>query len=136
MLIACRSQSGEMVISDAWGRSSPTAVENGAFYLTLTNETDVDDALVAVDSTACMMTELHEGYTNADGTMGMRHIDTIALPAGETVELKPGGMHIMCMGKRAEFNEGSAFAIDLTFKNEEKRTISAEIQSATAEINQ
>lgn len=80
-----------------------------------------------------MMTELHEGYMNDDGTMGMRHVDGIALPAGETVELKPGGLHIMCMGKKVEFNEGSAFAIDLTFENEETRTISAEIQAATAE---
>ncbi len=132
-LIACGTESGEIVVRNAWGRSSPAAVENGAFYLTLTNETGADDALVAADSEACVMTELHEGYTNEDGTMGMRHIDKIDLQAGETVELKPGGLHIMCMGKKAEFDEGSAFAIDLTFENEEMRTVSAEIQSATAE---
>ena len=134
ILIGCSSTTtNEITVSDIWGRSSPMVVENGAFYLTVTNGTEFDDAIVAADSLVCKMTELHTGFVNEDGTMGMHHVDKIDVPAGETVMLEPGGLHVMCMGMTEEFVEGAVFDIELTFEDNDAMVVSAEIQSAVAE---
>ena len=51
------------------------------------------------------------------GEMVMQEVDSIAIPAGETVELKPGGYHIMLIDLAAPLEIGQEFDIVLTFAN-------------------
>ncbi|MEJ2750748.1 MAG: copper chaperone PCu(A)C [Anaerolineae bacterium] len=104
--------SGKMEVLDAWGRNSPAVAQNGAFYMTLVNNTAEDDALTSAATDACDVVELHEMYMMDNGAMGMRPVEggEIPVPAGQTVELKPGGMHVMCLGKVAEYTLNLEFA--------------------------
>lgn len=49
--------------------------------------------------------------------MKMRRIAGINLPAGKTVSLEPGGMHIMLIGLIAPLKQGQSFPLTLSFKN-------------------
>lgn len=114
-------------ITGAWARTSPMNVDNGAAYLRLTSP--VDDTLldVAVDAEVAMAAELHETVMSDAGmsddtattetTMGgmtMQEIDSIALPAGQTVALEPGGYHVMLLGLSAPLETGATIELTLT----------------------
>ncbi|WP_420627950.1 copper chaperone PCu(A)C [Candidatus Leptofilum sp.] len=129
--VACSNNEEEPItVADPWGRTSPSAAANGAFYMMLTNNSNADDTLLTVSTDACGVVELHEMYDKGDGVMGMRPIEgsAIPVPAGESAELKPGGMHVMCMMKQIQFEEGSEIPITLTFENAGEMEITAVIR--------
>ncbi len=94
---------------DAWLRLPPPTATVMAGYMVLNNDSDVDDALVAVElppnlaERAELHTHLHE-----DGKMKMRKVEKIAVPAKSTVTLKSGGLHLMLFQPyRVTTNEAS-----------------------------
>ncbi|MCA9991253.1 MAG: copper chaperone PCu(A)C [Ardenticatenaceae bacterium] len=135
VLVGCGSPAGELDINDVWGRTSPAAAENGAFYMTITNNLGEDEQLLGASSAACGMTELHEMYMKEQDVMGMRPVEggVIPIPAGETVTLKVGGLHVMCMGKTQEFNPGDEIPITLTFAVSGTREVMAEIRDVSGD---
>ena len=127
ILAACSSSSGGVTVDDAWGRTSPAAAANGAFYMNIAGG-DTDDVLVSVTTDACGMVELHETVMS-DGTMSMQHLPAgIAVPAGSEVVLEPGGLHVMCMNKQADFNTGDSVELDLVFEAGDTISVTAEIR--------
>ena len=83
-------------VSDAYAfETAPTAMAGGGF-VTITNTGDSDDTLIAVLADFPRV-EMHT--TEFEGDIArMIHLDAIPVPAGETVTLEPGGMHVMFMG--------------------------------------
>ena len=80
-------------------------------------------------SDACGMVELHETVMS-DGTMSMQHLPAgIAVPAGSEVVLEPGGLHVMCMNKQADFNTGDSVELDLVFEAGDTISVTAEIRA-------
>ena len=132
VVTACSTSGGEgtVKISDPWGRTSPSVAANGAFYMMLTNDSKSDDALLSVTTEACKTVELHEMYDKGDGVMGMRPVEggDIPLPAGGSAELKPGGMHVMCMGKLIDFEAGTEVPMTLTFEKAGDMEVTAVIR--------
>ncbi|MAT98197.1 MAG: copper-binding protein [Anaerolineaceae bacterium] len=130
--VACTASGGDdpITVTDPWGRTSPAVAENGAFYMMLINNGDNDDALVSVATDACGMVELHEMYDKGEGVMGMRPVEsgTIPVPAGGSAELKPGGLHVMCMGKQIDFAAGTEIPLTLTFDNAGEMEVTAVIR--------
>jgi copper(I)-binding protein len=128
-LAACSASDGEMEITDVWGRNSPMAADNGAFYMTIANNTGEDDALLSADVDVCNVVELHEMYMKENDVMGMRPVEGGSIPIadGDTAELKVGGMHVMCLGKTQSFEVGNSFPIVLTFEQAGEVEVSAEI---------
>jgi len=132
------------VLEGMWARTSPMEATMGAAYLSITSP--VDDALVdvKVDASIAAMAQIHEmvmadstGTTMAMGGMGsettmamggsattmagmgemvMQQVDKIDLPAGQTVELKPGSYHIMLMELAAPLEVGTTIQITLVFE--------------------
>ena len=117
VLPACGGGGG-MTVEDAWGRSTPPSAEAGAFYVTVKNDTGAADQLVDVASDRCAKTEVHESSMDANGVMVMRPADPAALnvPAGEELQMAPGGLHIMCMGLSARLRAGEPVEVRLTFE--------------------
>lgn len=117
-------------IEGVWGRPSPKMAAAGAFYMTIRNTGAQADKLIAGKSDACGTVELHESYQMPDGTMGMRMVTggAIDVPAGGTVELKVGGLHIMCIQKKVEFTKGVKIPLTLTFEKSGNMTVEAEIR--------
>ena len=73
--------------------------------------------LLGASSEAAERAELHETATSAEGVSSMRPLaNGVEIGAGETMELKPLGRHIMLVGLKRPINEGEALTVELTFK--------------------
>ena len=85
-------------------------------YLTVTNRGSQPDRLIGGSADFAERLEIHEMAVN-NGVMTMRGLgDGLAIAPGQTVELKPGGYHIMFMGLRQQLVEGGTVRVRLTFQ--------------------
>ncbi len=97
-----------------WVRAVPASAEVTAAYLVLENRGTAIETLVGAASPACQEVELHE--TVQEGAkMRMVRVERMEVPAGGTLELRPGGAHLMLIGLRAPLEEGSKVPITLRF---------------------
>lgn len=134
LLSACASATPapapNIAVEGAWGRPSPKVAQAGAFYMTIRNTGAVADKLIAGKSSGCGTVELHESYPMPDGAMGMRMVSggTIEIPAGGAVELKVGGLHIMCIQKKVELNAGVKVPLTLVFEKAGEMKIEVEVR--------
>lgn len=104
-------------VTDAWARAAPKSVP-GAIYLEIHNGGTAPDRLLAVRSEACDRAEIHRTVRTPEGGLGMRPVeDGVPVPAGERVRFEPGGLHVMCLGKRSDFRAGQRFEIRLRFEH-------------------
>ncbi|MEX2549286.1 MAG: copper chaperone PCu(A)C [Nitriliruptoraceae bacterium] len=95
--------------------------------LSITNDGDADDTLLAVETDAAVAIELHETRIE-DGQATMERLDEVPLPAGETVRFQPGGLHLMMVGPDDEVELGATFDITLEFDRSEAITATAEVR--------
>lgn len=129
--------SDTLEVSGIWGRNSPMAAPNGAFYMKITNGTDTDEKLLTASADICGVTELHEMYVKENDVMGMRPVPDgyIAIPAGGSEELKVGGLHVMCIDKTESFEIGQEIPITLVFENAGEMVVTAEIREEAMEMD-
>ena len=98
------------------GATLPNQPVAGGFMV-ISNTGNADDTLIAARSAAAARMEIHEMAMDGD-VMRMRELSGgLAIPAGETVMLKPGGYHIMFMELSGPLLEGSETEVTLTFEN-------------------
>jgi|SRR5471032_195801 copper(I)-binding protein len=107
---------GSIEIVEPWSRATPSTAPSAGGFLTLTNKGDAPDRLVAIESPAAKQAEFHE--MKMDGTvMRMRELENgIVVAPGQTVELKPGGYHVMFIGLKAPFVKDQKVAATLVFE--------------------
>ena len=112
-------------VEDAWARQAPMMPSTGpmhgdtgtgAVYVTLRNTGPAPDALVGASSEAAEVVELHETIRDGE-VMRMRPVGKLALPAGATLEMKPGGFHIMLIHLKRALRPGDRVPITLTFEH-------------------
>lgn len=126
------AKAGTVVLSAPFARASATPVaKTGAIYLTLTNEGSGDDRLVGAATPAAAKAELHT-HVMKDGAMRMRPVESLEIPVGETVPVKPGGTHIMLMGLKAPLEEGGTVDLTLTFERGGDVTIAVPVLGVAA----
>ena len=90
---------GKLTIDHPYVRSTPPMAPVAGGFMTITNNGDKDDRLFAGTAPFSKALEIHEMVMGDKGVMRMQQIEGgIVIPAGETVELKPGGLHIMFIG--------------------------------------
>lgn len=85
-------------------------------YMTITNSTEAADYLVGVETEAARRAEVHTTETGADGVTKMMHLEKVEIPAGATVALERGGVHVMLMGLTAPLTEGARVPAVLVFE--------------------
>ena len=126
VLAACGDDDGEaagsadVVVADAWARSTSAAQSTGAIYFEI--ESAVDDTLVSASVPASIAdrAELHEHVMNDDGSMVMRELGGgLVLQGGERVAFEPGGMHVMLVDLAAPLEVGQTFELTLDFARSE-----------------
>jgi periplasmic copper chaperone A len=122
---------GAIRIVDPWARATAGMATVGAAYMTLENTGATDDRLIEATSPVAAKTELHTHIVDGD-IMRMRAVESMELPAGETVELQPGGLHIMLIGLSAPLQMGEHFPLTLTFAEAGAITIDVEVLQAGA----
>lgn len=107
-------KAGALTISGAFARSSPMVAKAGAGFLTISNSGETD-ALIAFKSDICEKPELHT-HINDNGMMRMRPVERIDVPANGSVELKPGGLHLMFVDLKERLQEGEQLDVILVFE--------------------
>ncbi|MDP1817990.1 MAG: copper chaperone PCu(A)C [Leadbetterella sp.] len=119
-----------LTIENGWGRPSPTMPTTGGIYMVIKNTGDAPDNLLSGSSPACGSIELHEMVKKSDGTMGMNLMDKpIEVPAGGQVELKVGGLHVMCIMKvDDQFKPGAMVDLTLVFEKSGEIKIPVEVR--------
>jgi len=107
---------GDLAISAAWTRAMLPGQPAGGGYLTIANGGAVADRLTAAESPAAGKVEIHT-MSVVNDVMTMRPVEGgLEIPAGGTVELKPGGLHVMFMQVTEPFREGGTVPVTLVFE--------------------
>lgn len=112
-LLAASPQTGSKPITVTGAYSRP-ANDMGAVFLSIANAGASDDSLDDARSDVADSTEVHETYQVAGGD-AMRHIPSLAIPAGKTVVFQSGGYHVMLIGLKHGLRAGDRFTIGLHF---------------------
>ncbi|HEY0918120.1 copper chaperone PCu(A)C [Devosia sp.] len=107
---------GDLTLAGPFTRATLPAAKSGGGFLAITNNGTVADRLLSAASDAAEMVQLHEMKMEGDKMLMAEKAAGIEIPAGETVLLAPGGLHIMFMGLRAPFVEGTKVPVKLTFE--------------------
>lgn len=138
---------GGLKVSDAWSRTSPMVAGAGAAYMVIENGGSAADFLVGGSSPVAATVEVHEtvdmssslpaesgapmasdGGMTGGSVMGMRKMDRLEIPAGGTVELKPGSYHLMLIDLTRELVVGEKIEITLTFEKAGDVKVTAEVR--------
>lgn len=127
LLLAAAEAPSTITIDHPWARPSAGAAKTAAAYVTLT-ETGAADALVKVSTPVAETAAVHETI-NESGTMKMRPVEALNLPAGKPVTLAPGGYHVMLMGLRAPLKVGDTFPLTLTFAHAAAQTVTVTVEA-------
>ena len=135
LLLASCSKSGtpDIQISDARARETVAGQTATAAYMTIANKGAGDDRLVSVAAAAPAMATLHSSESS-DGIARMREMQSgVAIPAGGTIELKPGGSHVMVMGLGAPLKPGQPFKLTLRFEKSGERPVDVRVTPAAGQ---
>ena len=102
-------------VRDGWVRQSVPGQSGTGAFMKLTAPTGA--RLVGITTPAAGVAEVHEMKMEGD-TMKMRELPGgLELPAGQTVELKPGGYHVMMMDLKQALAKGSTVPVTLRFED-------------------
>lgn len=97
---------GRLEVEGPWVReAAPGAGVMGA-YFTLVNNGDSKVVVNGVDSSQFDRAEMHETVVNDDGQASMQPIKQVAIAAGERVEFKSGGRHVMLFSPSQTYAAG------------------------------
>lgn len=110
-------KAGDLDVGHPWTRATPAGAKVAGGYLKVTNHGKTADRLIGFTAEGVDTVELHEMAMN-DNVMTMREVKGgLEIKPGETVELTPGGFHMMMMGLKAPFKQGEMIKGTLKFEH-------------------
>lgn len=122
---------GDLVIASSWARASAGPAKTGAAYLSIINQGEAADRLVAVSSPRAAKAALHTNIIEND-VVKMRPLEALELPPTAETKLAPGGHHIMLMGLAEPLREGESFDLTLSFAEAGEVTVEVEVLAVGA----
>ena len=111
--LAASASLAQVKVDQAWARPTVPGQQGGGGFLSITSP--AGDRLIGGSTPLAERFELHTMAMKGD-VMEMRQVDAIELPAGKTVELKPGGLHVMFIGLKQPLAIGSKVPVTLKFE--------------------
>ncbi len=122
---------GDIEIGAPWARATRPGQANAGGYVTIVNRGTEDDRLVHASSPRAGRTEIHS-MEIVDDVMSMRPLEGgLELPAGETVRLQPGGLHLMLIDVAAPLGEGESIPVTVEFEKAGPAELSFVVRSAS-----
>ncbi len=104
------------MVSAAFARASALpAAKSGAAYVSIVNHGSEADRLLSITTPAAKSAELHTTVMAGD-VMKMEGVSEVEVAAGGTLEMKPGGLHVMLMGLIAPLKQGETIEMTLRFE--------------------
>lgn len=123
---------GALKIGHPWTRATPVGAKVAGGYLTLQNGGSTPDRLLGGSSDIAGRIEIHEMAVK-DGVMTMRPLEKgLEVKPGASVELKPGGYHVMFMDLKRQLKEGETVKVTLSFEKAGTLPVEFAVQSVGA----
>jgi hypothetical protein len=119
-------------VEDAWVRGTVSTQKASGAFMRLTPTANA--RLVSASSPVAGVVEIHEMAMEND-IMRMRQVPGLDLAAGRTVELKPGGYHVMLLDLKAQVKEGDVVPVTLVFEGKDGKRENVEIQAPVRPLN-
>lgn len=123
----CAQPAATIQVEQAWARPTVAGQLAGGGFVTLRNTGSKADKLIGGSTPAAKRLELHSMKLAGD-VMQMEEVGSVDLPAGQTVALKPGGLHIMLMGLQSPLKIGSSIPVTLKFEKAGEITVDMRVQ--------
>lgn len=115
--------SDSLTLTNAWVRATPPNAKVAGGFVEIRNAGKSADRLISAQSAVAERVEIHE-MKMAGEMMQMRQLtEGLAIPAGQSVQLKPGSYHLMLMAPKQAITEGQKVTITLVFEKAGKRTV-------------
>lgn len=134
---ASEFKQGNITINNPWARPTAGDVTVGAVYLTVQNNGIDDDSLRGGTTPVAQRVEIHEGFQDEQGVMKMRQLEFgLEVPAGESVELRPGGYHVMLFGLKQKLEEGTTVPLTLSFARAGDIALEVKVEQAPKHLSE
>lgn len=118
-IVAC-VQPAPLEVKDAWARDTIGGSANAAVYMTIRSPTA--DRLIAASAPIAVNTDIMT-MARGSGTMEMKYLDGIDIPANTPVNLNSGGLHIWLANLKQPLRAGQTFPLSLKFEKAGQRQI-------------
>ena len=125
-ILAAPTWASEVKVQNAWARATAPGQAVAGVFMDLSAERPM--SVVGGASPAAERVELHT-MSMQEGVMVMRKVPEIRLPAGQTVQLKPGGLHVMLIGLKAPLQEGQTVPLTLQVRDAGGKTQEMAVQA-------
>jgi len=118
----------DVTITNAWVKPTVPGQPVAGAYMKLTSDKDVN--LIGASSAVAQNVEIHE-MSMKGNIMRMRQLKQLPLPAGKTVELAPGGFHLMLIGLHHQIKDSEIIPLKLTVEDKagDKKTLSLNVKA-------
>jgi hypothetical protein len=120
----CANAQAQITVQDGWSRATPPGAKIAAGYLTIRNA-GAADRLLSASSSAAEQVQTHVTFREGEISR-MREVKGYEVPARGTLELKPGGAHLMLVNLKAPLKEG--MSVPLTLRFEKAGEVKTELQ--------
>jgi copper(I)-binding protein len=132
LICALAQASSPLTVDQGFVRGLPPGQSNTAAFMVISNTSNNAITLVGASTSVAASAAFH-GHSEENGVMKMRHIPELVIDAGQKIELKPGGLHLMLMGLKAPLKDGNQVTINIEQKNGQSLEISLPVHSVLNE---
>ena len=122
-------KAGDLAIDHPWSRATPQGAQVAGGYLKITNGGQAADRLIGGSAELASRIEVHE-MSMDQGVMKMRELKSgLEVKPGASVELKPGGLHLMFVGLKRPFAKGERVKATLQFEKAGKLDVEFTVEA-------
>lgn len=117
---------GDLVVEHAWACATTPSAKTGATYLAVRNTGSQPDRILSMEAPVAGHAMAHQTRQEGDVSR-MSETGPLSIPPGGTLEMKPGGMHIMLMALSSGLKVGQQFPLTITFERAGKVEVPVKI---------
>lgn len=126
--ISTANATSAIKIENAWSPEAPPVVKVMAGYMKIANLSNKDIKIKSAKSDLFKKIEIHLTEMK-DGMMRMIKQKNLNIKANAHIELKPGGLHMMLIGKLKPIKSGSFIPVTISFDNGETININLKVKN-------
>lgn len=130
-LLAALPAFAQVSVKEPWVRATVAQQKATGAFMQITSAQDA--RLVEAKSPVAGVVEVHEMVMEKD-VMKMRAVPGLDLPAGKSIELKPGGYHVMLMDLKRPLKKGEVVPLTLRLEGRDRKTETIEVRAEVRDL--
>ncbi len=117
----------ELEFRDPWIKNLPASVPVRAGYMTIHNPQSEAVSIVSLRSNAFAMIEIHQTIEQ-DGMMRMEQVTGLKIEPNSSVQLEPGGLHLMMMNPSEPTQAGDLLEIVVVLDDGSEQRVEMQVK--------